>query len=51
MRPWLEKDDAYTNHGPDKIIFAHNPYSVNNVMDVWECDLVEAQSLGRSNDN
>jgi len=24
---------------------------VNNVMDVWECDLVDVRALGRFNDN
>ena len=30
--------------------FPRNPYSVTNVMDVWECDLVDVQSLGKFND-
>ena len=28
-----------------------NPYSTNNVMDDWECDLVEFQALTKFNDN
>ena len=31
--------------------FPRNPYSVANVMDVWECDLVDVRSLGRFNDS
>ena len=31
--------------------FPRNPYSVNNVMDVWECDLVDVQALRKFNDN
>ena len=51
IRDWLEKQDAYTLHRPIRKRFARNPYSVNNVMDVWECDLVDVQALGRFNDN
>jgi len=36
MKAWLEKQDAYKHHRPVKKLFARNPYSVNNVMDVWE---------------
>jgi len=36
MKAWLEKQDAYTHHRRVKKRFARNPYSVNNVMDVWE---------------
>ena len=31
--------------------FPRNPYSVTNVMDVWECDLVDIQSVVKFNDN
>ena len=31
-------------------LFPRNPYSMTNVMDVWECDLVDVQSLGNFND-
>jgi len=51
IRDWLEKRDAYTLHRPNRKRFARNPYTVNNVMDVWECDLVDVQALGRFNDN
>jgi len=27
-----------------------NPYSVDNIMDVWECDLIDVQALSRHND-
>ena len=50
-RDWLEKQDAHTLHRPIRKRFASNPYTVNNLMDVWECDLVEVQALGRFNDN
>ena len=51
VRDWLVKQDAYTLHRPIRKRFARNPYTVNNVMDVWECDLVDVQALGRFNDN
>ena len=50
IKAWLEKQDAYTLHRPVKKRFARNPYSVNNVMDVWECDLVDVRALGKYND-
>jgi len=51
IRDWLEKQDVYTLHRPIRKRFARNPYTVNNVMDVWECDLVDVRALGRFNDN
>jgi len=30
--------------------FLPNPYTVTNVMDVWECDLLDVQSLANYND-
>jgi len=50
LRAWLEKQDSYTLHRPIRRRFARNPYSVNNVMDVWECDLVDVQALAKFND-
>ena len=31
--------------------FARNPYTVNNILDVWECDLIDVQSLSKFNGN
>jgi len=50
LRAWLDKQDPYTLHRPIRRCFARNPYSVNNVMDVWECDLVDVRSLAKFND-
>jgi len=50
IRTWLGKQDPYTLHRPVRKRFARNHYSVNNVMDVWECDLVEVRALGKFND-
>jgi len=41
IRAWLEKQDAYTLHRPVRKRFARNPYTVNNVMNVWQCDLMD----------
>ena len=51
IRDWLEKQNAYTLHRPIRKRFTRSPYKVHNVMDVWECDLVDVRALGRFNDN
>jgi len=28
-----------------------NPYTLNNAMDVWECDLVYVRAFGKLNDD
>jgi len=50
-RAWLEKQDAYTLHRSVRKRFARNPYTVYNVMDVWECDLIDVQACAKYNDN
>jgi len=50
IRDWLEKQDAYTLHRPIRMRYALNPYTMYNVMDVWEYDLVEVRALGKFND-
>ena len=42
-KAWLEKQDSYTLHRPVRKHFPRNPCTVNNVMDVWECDLEDVQ--------
>lgn len=44
IKDWLQKQDAYTLHRPMR-----NPYTVNNVMDVWKCDLVCVKALSKFN--
>ena len=44
IRDWLEKQDAYTLNYPVRKLFARNPYTVTNLMYVWECDLLDVQS-------
>ena len=43
-RAWLEEQDAYTLHRPVRKRFARNPYTVTNVGDVWEYDLLDYSS-------
>jgi len=50
VKPWLEQQHAYTLHRPVRKRFPRNPYSVDNIMNVWECDLVHVQALRRHND-
>ena len=50
-KAWLEEQDAYTLHRPVRKRFARNPYTVTNVRDVWECDLLDVQSYAKYKDN
>jgi len=51
VKSWLEKQYAYTLHKPLRKRFARNPYTVNNILDVWECDLIDLEALGKFNDS
>jgi hypothetical protein len=51
IKSWLEAQDAYTLHRPVRKRFPRNPYTVNNVMDVWECDLLDMQAHSKVNEN
>jgi transposase InsO family protein len=48
---WLHQQDAYTLHKPVRKRFHRNPYTVNNIMDVWEADLLDVQNLSKYNDS
>ena len=50
LREWLEAQDSYTLRRPVGKKFLRDPYRVNNIMDVWECDLVDVQGLSKDND-
>jgi len=50
IRAWLEKQDACTLHRHVRKYSNRNPYSVSNVMDVWECDLLIVQAYAKYND-
>jgi len=50
IKTWLQKQDAYTLHRQVRKRIPRNPYSVNNILDVFECDLVDVQALSKHND-
>ena len=50
VKPWLEQQDAYTLHRPVRKRLPRNPYTVSNILDIWECVLVDVQSLAKHND-
>jgi len=49
IRAWLETHDAYTLDRPVRKMLPLIPYSVNNLMDVGECDLVDFEGLSKYN--
>ena len=51
IKTWLESQEAYTMHKQLRHRFARNPYTVNNILDVWECDLIDVRSLSKFNGN
>jgi len=50
IKAWLLKQEAYTLHRPVRKRFPRNPYTVNNINDIWESYLVDVQGLGKYND-
>jgi len=51
IKEWLETQDAYTLHRPLRKRFPRNPYTVNNINDVWEIDIFDLSSLKKFNNN
>jgi len=45
-----ETGSVYASQTSEKR-FARNPYTVSNVMDVWECDLLDVQAYAKYNGN
>jgi hypothetical protein len=50
IKAWLLKQDVYTLHRGVRKRFPRNPYTVNNINDVWESDLIDVQGLAKNND-
>lgn len=48
---WLETQDAYNKHKLTRKTFPRRPYSVNNIDDYWEVDLIDLKSIKEYNDN
>jgi hypothetical protein len=51
VRKWLEGQDAYTLHRQVRKKFPINPYTVSNLMEVWECDLIVVPNISRYKDS
>jgi hypothetical protein len=49
LKAWLEKQDTYKLHRPVRKRFPRNPYTVNNVTDCWECDILDMQTISKYN--
>ena len=47
VNSWLLKQNSYALDRPVRKRFPRNPYTVTNIMDVWECDLMDMQSLSK----
>ena len=47
IKAWLEEQDAYTLRSPVRKRIARNPYTVTNVMDVWEFYLLDIQAYAK----
>jgi hypothetical protein len=45
LKAWLETQDSYTLHRPIRKRFSRNPYTVSNIGDVWEADIMDLTSL------
>jgi hypothetical protein len=48
LKDFLKRQDAYTLHRRVRRRIPRNPYSVNNILDVWECDLIDLHSLRKN---
>ena len=51
IKAWLERQDAYTMHRPVRKRFPRNPYTINNIDDVWEIVILDLPSVKKYNDN
>jgi hypothetical protein len=45
VKAWLEYQDVYTMHRPARRRFLRNPYTVTNLMEIWEYDILVMQYL------
>lgn len=50
MTRWLESQDAYTLHRPSRRKFPRLHYSVTNIDDLWQADLIELRNLKSYNE-
>ena len=50
VKEWLLKQDPFTLHRRSRKRFQRNPYTVTNIMEVWEADLMDMRTLSKYND-
>jgi hypothetical protein len=50
VKETLEYQDVYTMLRPARGRFLGNSYTVTNLMEVWECDILDMKSLSKYND-
>ena len=50
VRTRLQKQDTFTLQRPVRKRSPRNAYSVTNILDIFECDLVDVQALSKHND-
>lgn len=48
---WLDRQSAYNKHRPVRQHFLRRPYTVSNIDDYWEADLVDLKMLKTYNKN
>lgn len=48
---WLDSESTYNKHKQIRKKFQHRPYTVFNVDDLWECDLIDLRFLKNYNDD
>ena len=48
---WLERQEVYTLHKPARKHFPRNPYTVTNVVEVRESDLLDVRNISKFNNN
>lgn len=46
---WLRGEASYTLHKPRRVNFRRNKYSLGNIGDFWQADLMDVQNLSRKN--
>jgi hypothetical protein len=51
VHAFLESQDAYTMHRSVRKRFPRNAYDVNNVLELWQSDLLDLQTFARHNNN
>jgi Integrase core domain len=50
IKEWLQKQKTYTLHKPKRKRFPRNFYSVDNIADLWQADLICWETLAEYND-